>query len=730
MIEKKFYIKGMHCASCVNSIEKEISKLKEIEYAKVNLTNNTLYIKATKEIDEKIRETVKQTGYKVLNEEKEDGEYLEQRKFLSAKKNMIHSVIITSFIMILMIINMFIISVPYYFYIVAILGFPVIFVYGKQTHISTFNLLKHFKTNMDTLITMGSLIPYLLSFLTFWFSVTTFFEMAITIMTFHLVGRFLEIKAKGKASNAIKSLLKLEAKKATIIENNKEKQIDIEDITKGNIVVVKPGEKIPVDGILIEGESSVDESMITGESIPVEKFKGDEVIGATINQDGYFKIKPTNLGEKSVLNQIIKLVEDAQNSKIPIQELANKITAYFVPAILFLSLSAFISWMLFPEFFINIVEEFNLPWTNNTNSTLTLATLASIAVLVIACPCALGLATPTALMVGSGIGAQKGILIKNGEAIEKLKSTKTIVFDKTGTITEGKPFVTNFNFENKSDFFEIVHSLENLSNHPLAKAVNKYCKENKIKKYGVKKFETLRGKGVAGSIKSKQYYLTSPEYIKQNVKKIPEKYSKEITNYQKQGKTIMVLSTKENVLGYICVFDDIKENSKKTIKSLKQQGFYTVMLTGDNSKAANFIGEKIGMDKVIAQVLPDQKLNEIKKLQKKGFVCFVGDGINDAPALNQADVAIGLGTGTDIAIESADIVIIKGDLSKLITTINLSQAMFRKIKENLFWAWIYNLIAIPFAFFGLLHPIIGAGAMALSSLNVIGNSLRLKNKKN
>lgn len=723
-MKREYKIKGMHCAGCVNSVEKEVSKLKEVSEVRVNLVNEKLYLTANGDIDNLVFDAVKRAGYEA-SKDVEHEEDLDSKKLLVAKNRMVYSVSFAGVVMLLMMVHMFFFSIPYYFYIVALLGFPVVFVWGFETHKSTFKALKYFKANMDTLITLGSLVPYLLSFIVFWFPVTTFFEMAITIMSFHLIGRYLEVKAKGKASSAIKSLLKLEAKKALILKNGEEVEVLISDISLSDVVVVKPGEKIPVDGVVIGGESSVDESMVSGEPLAVNKFEGDEVIGSTVNQDGYLKIRPTKLGKDSFLSQIIKMVEEAQSSKVPIQEFADKITAYFVPVVIFISLAAFVSWNLFPDFFISIVDSVNLPWTNTDNPVLTLSILAAVAVLVISCPCALGLATPTALMVGSGIGASKGILIKKGEAIEKLQEVKTVVFDKTGTITKGHPVISDINLVD--DGLSVVYSLESMSSHPLAKAIVSYCKKEGVELREVIDFETLRGRGVRGIVDSKMYYFGSPKYIFDKVKS--DKYVDEISVFEGEGKTVMVLSSESEVLGFVCVTDEIKESSKQAILDLKSKGYFTVMLTGDNNRAANFVGKEVGIDKVISEVLPGDKQKEIKNLQENGFVCFIGDGINDAPGLNQADVAIGLGTGTDIAIESADIVIVKGDLSKVVTSINLSNAMFGKIKQNLFWAWFYNAIAIPVAFVGLLHPMIGAGAMALSSVNVIWNSLRLKNKK-
>ena len=725
MVKKEFKIKGMHCAGCVNTVEKEVNKLSGVKNVRVNLASEKLYLETTNVSDEDIFNAVKRAGYTAVSADSKDDE---EERFSQAKTKMVYSLVIASVIMILMMVHMFIVQIPYYFHIIAILGFPVVFIAGYQTHKNTFSSLKRLNANMDTLITLGSALPYLLSFLVFWYPVTTFIEMSVTIMSFHLIGRYLEMKAKGRASNAIKKLLSLEAKTAIVLKNGKEVKISLKEVEIGDIIIVKPGEKIPVDGVIVEGESSVDESMISGESLPVDKFKGDNVIGSTINQDGYLHVKAEKVGKDSFLSQIIKMVEEAQSSKVPIQEFADKVTAYFVPVVLIIALAAFTSWMLFPDFFINIVSSVNLPWTNPDNPIVTLAILAAVAVLVIACPCALGLATPTALMVGSGVGASKGILIRKGEAVETLKEVKHIVFDKTGTITKGQPQVTDIVplKIDESELMRITASIENNSSHPLAKSIVDYAKKNKIKIEKSTSFNTIRGMGVSANMRNEKYFVGSPSFIKE---KTNTSEIKEIGKYQSQGKTVIVTANSKKVLGFICISDEIKQSSAKAIAELKSMGYNTVMITGDNEKAAKHVASQVGINQVIWEVLPKQKADKVKELQKTGFVCFVGDGINDAPALKQSNVAIAIGTGTDIAIESADIVLVKGELDKVVSSIKLSKGIFVKIKQNLFWAWIYNALAIPVAFFGLLHPMIGAGAMAISSVNVVWNSLRLKKLK-
>ncbi len=538
----------------------------------------------------------------------------------------------------------------------------------------------------------------------------------------------MEIKARGKASDSIKKLLNLEAKTAIVIRNGEEKEIRIHEVKKGDIMLVKPGEKIPTDGIVTEGESSIDESMISGESLPVDKSKGSNVIGATINQDGTLKIKATNIGKETFLSQIIKMVEEAQGSKVPIQEFTDKVTSYFVPAVLIIAFASLLSWIIFPDFFISIVEFFSFPWTNPHAPFYTLAILAAVAVLVIACPCALGLATPTALMVGSGLGADKGILIRNGEAIQTIKDVKMIAFDKTGTLTIGKPEVTDIKsyVGNEKDLMKKAASLEKNSEHPIAKAVIK--KSGKIELHKINDFRIVRGKGIEGKINNKQYYLGNKNLMEDHKISL-EKAKKDLERYENHGKTTMILASEKEAIGIIAIADEPKKDAKKVISKLHSIGLKVAMVTGDNQKTANAIANEIGIDKVIAEVLPGEKAQQIKKLQKKHKVAFVGDGINDAPALKVADVGIAMGTGTDIAIESGDIILIKGDMQSLLSAIKLSKATFTKIKQNLFWAWFYNTVAIPIAFLGLLHPIMGAGAMALSSVTVIWNSTRLKKAK-
>ena len=591
---------------------------------------------------------------------------------------------------------------------ILLIGFPVLFVFGWSTMKGGIRGLFTFYFNMDSLIALGTLIAYLTGIFSLFSSIQDYSGVSAMIMAFYITGKYIEAKARGRASQEIKKLLELGAKKATIIKGNKEIEIDISEIKIGDVLVVRPGEKIPTDGTIVKGESSVDESMVTGESLPIEKKKGSNVIGATINQDGILYMKATKVGKDTFLAHIIKLVEEAQSEKVPIQKLADKITSIFVPGVLLLAVLTFGGWLYF-------------------SSDLSRSIAASVSVLVIACPCALGLATPTALMVGSGMGAKRGILIRKGEAIQTIKNVKYVVFDKTGTITKGKPEVTDIYSRIKENYLlEIAASLERLSEHPIAKAI---VQKANLKRYKqVTAFKILRGRGVQGLV-GKNYIVIGNRTL-MNEKKISIKnFEEKISKFESEGKTTMIVAENGKVIGIIAVADALKEDSIMAIASLNKQGYKTIMITGDNERTAKAIAKEVGIKEVIANVLPEDKAKKVEELQRGGFVAFIGDGINDAPALKQSNVGIAMGTGTDIAIESGDIVLTRGSLLGVTQAINLSKATFKKIKQNLFWAFAYNVIAIPVAVAGLLHPIIAEIAMALSSITVVTNANLLRKKK-
>ncbi|WP_278294226.1 copper-translocating P-type ATPase [Caloranaerobacter azorensis] len=587
------------------------------------------------------------------------------------------------------------------------------FIIGYRFYKGAYHSLKGGGANMDVLVALGTSAAYFYSLYNLISGVKEYyFEASAVIITLILLGKMLEAIAKGRTSEAIKKLMNLQAKTARVIRDGKELDIPVEQVVVGDIVVVRPGEKIPVDGIVIEGNSSVDESMLTGESIPVDKKEGDEVIGATINKHGTFKFKATKIGRDTVLSQIIKLVEEAQGSKAPIQRLADKVAGIFVPTVIGIAILTFAIWYFVEGDFTN-------------------ALINAVAVLVIACPCALGLATPTAIMVGTGKGAENGILIKGGEYLERAHQIDTLIFDKTGTITKGEPEVTDIISFNKSkeDILKFAAIAEKASEHPLGQAIVKKGEESGIKLTDPEKFNAIPGHGIFAVIEGKEVYLGNRKLMKDKNINI-EDIEDEIVNLESQGKTAMILSINGRVEGIIAVADTVKEHSREAIKQLKSMGIEVYMITGDNERTANAIAREVGIENVIAEVLPEHKAQEVEKLKAQGKkVGMVGDGINDAPALVKADIGFAIGTGTDVAIEAADITLMKGDLRDIVLAIRLSRRTMRTIKQNLFWAFFYNSIGIPLAALGFLNPMIAGAAMAFSSVSVVSNSLRLKRFK-
>jgi len=592
--------------------------------------------------------------------------------------------------------------------VILIIGFPVIFLFGWRTIKSGIRGFISFYFSMDSLIALGTLIAYATGILALFMNIQDYSGVSSMIMAIFLTGKYIETKSRGKASQEIKKLLELGAKKARILRGKKEFEIPISEVQIGDILVVKPGEKIPTDGVIIKGQSAIDESMITGESMPVEKRIKDMVIGATINQDGIIYIKVTKIGSDTFLAHIINLVEEAQGTKVPIQKVADKVTNIFVPTILILSVLTFVGWV-----------SLSGDWGK--------AFGASISVLVIACPCALGLAVPIALTVGSGMGAKRGILIRKGEAIQTMKEVKIIAFDKTGTITKGKPEVTDFVSKVRENYlWEISGNLEHMSEHPIAKAIVAKASLKNYKKFT--SFSVMRGRGLEGKIGNKKIIIGNRTLM--NEKNISFKgIEQQIKKWEEEGKTTMIVAENAKVIGAIAVADAIKEDSVRAIGALKTRGYRTVIITGDNETTAKAIAKQVRIDEIIANVLPEEKAKKIQELQKRGMVAFVGDGINDAPALKQSNVSIAMGSGSDIAIEVGDIVLIKGSLMGVVQAINLSKATFRKIKQNLFWAFGYNIIAIPLAVAGVLNPVIAELAMAASSISVVANANLLRNSK-
>lgn len=728
-------VKGMSCTSCANNLEKALSKVDAISFASVNFATEKLTIKYdTKKMGIiQIKKKVSELGYELVltDDSKENIKDKDEIKMEKTKKTMLQASAISTIIMTLMIIHMFFIKIPGYFLITIALGFPVIFILGSHVHIGSIRAVKNRNANMDVLVTLGSVPPYLIGLAGFFMPIQTFIEMATTIMTFHLIGKYLEARAKGKASLAIKKLIEMGAKTARVLVDGEEIEIPTKELQVGSIMIIRPGEKIPTDGIVVDGSSLVDESMATGEPMPVKREKGHEVIGATLNKQGMLKVEVTKVGKDTFLSQVIKLVEECQGSKVPIQEFADRVTGYFVPAIIILTALTFVSFNVFPEFHLGIINwgAGFLPWVNPNLTPLTLAFITSTAVLVIACPCALGLGTPTALMVGSGMGAENGILIRNGEAVQTFKQVKAIAFDKTGTITKGKPEITDLipvDNISKEKLLYYAATVEQGSEHPLAHAIVENAQLQKISVGEINNFNAVVGMGVEGTIENERIFIGNRKMMNANGIEYIE-HEDVIIKLEEEAKTTMIIANENKILGIIAVADPVKEDSAQAILELENMGIKTAMITGDNERTARAIAKSVGISHVISDVLPDGKVKEVINLQQKyGTIAMVGDGINDAPALKQANIGIAIGTGTDIAIEASDVTLVRGELSGIISAIKLSRATFKKVRQNFFWAWFYNVVAIPIAVLGLLHPMMGAAAMSISSLNVVYNSLRLK----
>jgi len=730
-------IEGMSCASCVEKIEKSVKLLPGMVNFSVNLATESAYAEyvSSQTTLSDIKRTVSEAGPYIVGkiEISVDAEREHREKAL---KKLQRKLTISAILSVMVLILSFSEMIPglnqihhsVWFIVSFLLTTPVLFYCGSQFFVGFWKGLKHFSADMNTLIAVGTASAYFYStaaafFPSFFEKVTgrveVYFDTAAVIITLILLGRFFEARAKGRTSEAIKKLMGLQAKTATIIRNDKEVIIPIEEVQKSDMVIVKPGEKIPVDGKIIEGYATLDESMVTGESVPVEKKIGDEVIGATINQTGYFKFKATKVGKETFLAQVIKLVQEAQGSKAPIQRLADKIAGVFVPIVILIAIATLGIWL----------------WLGPAPQ-LNYALITFVAVLIIACPCALGLATPTAIMVGTGRGAELGVLIKDGETLETAHKVDTVVFDKTGTLTLGKPKVhriAGLNSFTEEEVLRIAASAEKGSEHPLAKAVVEEGKKRNLQLSELTFFQAVPGQGVRAEVEKKQILVGSWKLMRMFEVDFTLA-AKEIDGLYEEGATALLLAVDGKGAGVIGLKDSLKPQAKETVAALQNQGIKVIMLTGDNQKAAKAIAKEAGIEEVLAEVLPGDKAAEIKKLQRQGKkVAMVGDGINDAPALAQADVGIALGTGTDIAMEAADISLIKGDLKGVLTAIRLSHKTIRIIKWNLFWAFIYNILGIPIAagllypFFKiLLNPMIASFAMAFSSVFVVTNSLRLR----
>ncbi len=751
-------ISGMTCASCVSTVEKSLKSVEGVNEVSVNLMTEkaSIFYDPSQTSVKRLIDAVTNVGYTASRispkEQFKDREKLERARAYRIQQLRLISAIIFTIPVILYSMgnNLFNLNVPLPLpvnsmetllgidteqFVILLFTIPVMFISGWQFHRGALKVLRHGQFNMDVLVFIGTNAAFWYSVLTLFIfrSGAVFFETSALLITFLLLGKYLEARAKGQTSQAIRKLIELQAKDATVLENGKEIKIPIEDVEVAMIVLVKPGEKIPVDGRVIEGNSTVDESMITGESMPVKKSVDDQVIGATINKNGLLKIKTTRVGADTALAQIVKLVEDAQASKAPIQRFADFVAGRFVPTVIIISILTFIFW--YGGFSIGLFPTSLLVHQNV--SSFVFAFKLMIAVLVIACPCALGLATPTAIMVGTGKGAEYGILIKGADSLEAAHKLNAIIFDKTGTLTKGKPKVTDIiaidNTKTEEEILQLVASAEKGSEHPLAQAIVESAEERNVTIWDPKDFEAIPGYGIRARINNDIIHVGNRKMLKQNNVSLGI-IEAEIKKLEDQAKTTVIALLNKNIIGLLGITDPLKEFSKSAIERLQNLGIKTYLVTGDNERTAKAIASQIGIKHVVAEVLPQNKAEIVKQLQAEGyFVGMVGDGINDAPALAQANVGFAIGSGTDIAIETGDIVLIKEDLRDVVASIQLSRKTMSKIKQNLFWAFIYNIVGIPVAA-GLLFiplgitlvPELAAAAMAFSSVSVVTNSLILR----
>lgn len=708
----RFEVAGMTCASCALRIERTLSKQEGVVEAFVNLAGAEAKVVFDRRLVEPaaLEAAVRKIGYELTEVASEEERTSAKERFAEEarvqRRNVIGAGILTLPVAVL---AMGGIDTPWSRVLQWLLATPVLFVFGWQFHRTAVLRVRSFDANMDTLVSLGTVAAYLFSVWSFFRGDELYFETASIIITFILLGRFFEAVAKGRASGAIARLLELGAKEARVLRDGAEVMIPIDQVRQGDLVVVKPGEKIPVDGEIDDGRSSVDESMLTGESLPVDHVPGDTVFGATINQQGRLVVRATRVGGETALAQIVRMVEDAQSSKAPVQRLADRVARVFIPIVITIALGTFTVWMLI-------------------GSELPAAFTAAVAVLIIACPCALGLATPIGIMVGSGRGAEIGVFFKRAETFEKSRMVDVVVFDKTGTLTDGLMSLADVvTDEDEARFLYLTASVEAASSHPIGKAVALGAEERDIDLGAVDDFENFAGMGVRGTIDGVEVLVGKAKLVADAGLLIPERYAEAVERLESEAKTTFLAGWRGEVRGVIAVADTLKPSARSAVAELEKIGVEVVMLTGDNRRTAEAIAAEVGIHRVVAEVLPQDKVSEVQRLQAEGLVvAFVGDGVNDAPALTQADLGVAIGTGTDVAIEAGDVVLMSGDPALVVRAMQLARRTFRTIIENLFWAFFYNIAAIPLAALGLLNPMIAAGAMAFSSVSVVANSLRLR----
>ncbi|GGB07281.1 copper-translocating P-type ATPase [Macrococcus hajekii] len=719
----EFDVIGMTCAACSSRIEKVLNKQPDIKSATVNLTTESAAVEyySGSMDSSQIIERIRKLGYDAKVKADENNKADAKDAALKKKKyKLIISALLSLPLLLTMLTHLFDLELPHLFmnpWFQLAFAFPVQFIIGWQFYVGAYKNLRSGGANMDVLVALGTSAAFFYSLYEAFKTIGNpdymphlYFETSAVLITLILFGKYLEARAKTQTTRALSSLLNLQAKEARVIRNNEEVMVPMDEVQVDDVLVIKPGEKIPVDGVIIKGNTSVDESMLTGESIPVEKNIEDSVIGATMNKNGHILMKATKVGRDTALQSIIKVVEQAQGSKAPIQRMADIISGYFVPIVIGIALLTFAIWILFV-----------------TPGEFEPALVAAIAVLVIACPCALGLATPTSIMVGTGRAAEQGILFKGGEHLERTHEINTIVLDKTGTVTKGTPEVTDFTGDAETLMY--LASSEQASEHPLATAIVDYAKRQHIELQETEQFSAIPGRGIQTEINHHQILIGNRKLMTDNSIGVQD-YTDEMSRYENEGKTAMIIAIDQRIRALVAVQDTVKESAAQAIKAMKDMGIEVIMLTGDNQLTAQAIAHSVGIDEVIAQVLPEEKADKIKELQAAGHkVAMVGDGVNDAPALALADIGIAIGTGTEVAIEAADVTILGGELTLIPEAIKLSHATIRNIKQNLGFAFGYNMLGIPIAALGLLAPWIAGAAMALSSVSVVSNALRLKSVK-